>query len=238
MFLYFISAELISRKEFFSHPQYSLPKVSPNGKKLAYIAPYKGILNIWMGKNRISKIREAGLSNFYWAADSKTIFYLKDKDCDFKFHLYAIDLDKNKAKDLTPYKNVMMRVLHISAQYPRKVAVGINKRNPKYHDIYLLDLDTGEVKLIYENQDGYLRFFIDDNFNIKAKVKYLTDGAAVVYDGQGQKLLAFNSDDSFNTDFLEFDFKNDVFYFLIEKVILISALYPYNSSFPEKVISP
>ena len=41
-------APLIPREDLFGNPEKAAPKVSPDGKCLAFLAPNEGVLNLWV----------------------------------------------------------------------------------------------------------------------------------------------------------------------------------------------
>ena len=40
---------LIPRKVLFGNPEKVAPRLSPDGERLAYLAPKDGVLNVWVG---------------------------------------------------------------------------------------------------------------------------------------------------------------------------------------------
>jgi|SRR5687767_5832243 len=40
---------LVPREVLFGNPEKVQPRISPDGKRLAYIAPVDGVLNVWVG---------------------------------------------------------------------------------------------------------------------------------------------------------------------------------------------
>ncbi len=43
------SKSLIPRKALFGNPDRVSPQLSPDGKKLSFLAPVNGVLNVWVG---------------------------------------------------------------------------------------------------------------------------------------------------------------------------------------------
>ena len=43
------AGELIPREVLFGNPERMQPKISPDGRRLAHIAPDHGVLNVWVG---------------------------------------------------------------------------------------------------------------------------------------------------------------------------------------------
>jgi Tol biopolymer transport system component len=106
---------LIPRNVLLGSPKRWQPTISPDGAKLAYLAPdEREILQIWvrtLGKDDdrcVSSARRSvpfyGWSFYGWRWDSKSIFYFPDTDGDENWHVHLIDLDTNEVRDLTPWQ--------------------------------------------------------------------------------------------------------------------------------------
>ena len=54
------TSELIPRKMIFGNPSRLMPKVSPDGNSLAWIAPRDGVLNVWVAPSWRDRRGEAG----------------------------------------------------------------------------------------------------------------------------------------------------------------------------------
>jgi hypothetical protein len=39
-----------------------------------------------------------------------------------------------------------------------RILIGINNRDPRWHDVYSLDLATGKLTLVLQNEGGYAGF--------------------------------------------------------------------------------
>src|SRR6516225_2125478 len=77
---------LIPRDVLFSNPEKTSPRISPNGKLLAYLAPDKGVLNVWVrtighqDDRLTTSDRKRGIQNFIWQEDGEHILYIQDRD--------------------------------------------------------------------------------------------------------------------------------------------------------------
>ena len=143
---------LIPRAKLFGNPQRARLRISPDGKRLAYIAPRDGVLNVWVAPveelanaRPVTNDRTTGIRSFYWTYSNRHLMYIQDKDGDEDFHLYLVDLESDQVKDLTPLENVRTRVEAVSERFPNEILIGLNDRPPhQLHDIYRVDLTTGE----------------------------------------------------------------------------------------------
>jgi dipeptidyl aminopeptidase/acylaminoacyl peptidase len=178
---------LISRDVLFGNPDRSNVRLSPDGKWLAWISPSEGILNIWvapvsaLGEAKVlTNDRKRGIRTFDWAYTSEHLVYQQDEEGDENFHLYSVDIKTNKAIDLTPIKGVAAKIEKGSPKFPTELLIGINDRNPMFHDIYRCDITTGKRELVQQNT-GFAGLMADDDYNVRFGVKFdLRDGGVKV----------------------------------------------------------
>jgi len=173
---------LISREVLFGNPDKALVRLSPDGSKLAFLAPLEGVLNVWVAPadapgqaEPITRDRGRGIRHYFWAYTNEHILYLQDKKGDENWRLYSVDLATKEVKDLTPLEGVQARVEQLSERFPEELLVGLNERDPRFHDIYRVNLKTGERKLLVENE-GFLGFITDDDFNVRFAMRITPDG--------------------------------------------------------------
>ena len=105
--------ELIPRKTLFGNPECFDPKLSPDGKYVAYMAPDESnVLQIWLhsleqGKSRqLTHLEKCYIWTFCWTYNPKQLVYLQDFDGDENFHLYSLNVQSNLVKDLTSFQEI------------------------------------------------------------------------------------------------------------------------------------
>lgn len=177
-----MEAPLIPRDVLFGNPQKAGARISPDGKHLSFLAPVDGVLNVWVGPvDDISKAvavteeKDRPIVSYEWAYDNKHILYGQDKKGDENFHVYATDIDTRTTKDLTPIKGVRAEIQDISQKFPHEILVGLNDRNEQLHDIWRVNIDTGEKSLVQQN-DGVAGYLTDDDFNVRLAFNYTPQG--------------------------------------------------------------
>jgi len=175
---------LIPRKTIFDNPNYASPKVSPDGTKLAYLAPNEqGSLNIWVktiGKKDdkiVTNDLSQGIKKYLWQYDNQHILFLKDKDGDQNFHLFQVNIQNNRTRDLTPYESTKTKIIKYFQSNPDSIVIALNKRNKAAHDAYKLDLKDGDLQLLEENPGNIIQFLPDNNLNIRAAIQANMDGS-------------------------------------------------------------
>ncbi|HVS36713.1 MAG TPA: hypothetical protein VMS17_14225, partial [Gemmataceae bacterium] len=177
---------LIPRTVFFGNPDVRSPQISPDGKRLAWLAPFEGVLNIWVaptddiaGAKVVTHDKTRPIPGFSWAYTSDHLLYTQDHDGDEDFHVYCVDLKSDAVMDLTPLQKIRAELIERSPKFPKELVVGINDRDPRFHDLYRVDLTTGERKLLEKNLD-FAGFEVDDEFNVRFAEKYAADGGMQV----------------------------------------------------------
>lgn len=200
---------LIPRQVLFDNPEKFNVRISPDGTKLAYLAPDKNnVLNIWVrsvDKNDdvcISKATGRGIFSYWWAYDMRAIFYAYDKDGKENTHLYAIDLATGASKNLTPYDDVMVDVIAYHREHPTRMLVQMNKDDKRFFDVYELDLITGALTFREKNPGCAVGFMADHDLNIRAALCNLPDGGSKMLlkqaDGSWQSFITWTLEDGYS----------------------------------------
>ena len=183
-------AELIPRRVLFGNPERVSPRISPNGASLAWIAPYEGVLNVWIAPlgadgvawgsaQVVTDDTDRGIRVFRWAHDGRHLLYLQDTGGDENWRLYDVDLHTMRRRDLTPFEGVQAQILATEKKHPGDILVGLNRDNPALHDVYRLDLVTGDLVKQVENP-GFAGWVADTELEIRAGVALEPDGSMVV----------------------------------------------------------
>lgn len=177
---------LIPRDVLFGNPDKAGPQISPDGRRLAYLAPDEGVLNVWVrtigqkDDRAVTKDRKRGIRAYFWAENNEHILYVQDKDGDENWHVYAVDATGGAARDLTPHEGVQARILAVERKYPDEILVGLNQRNPQLHDVYRINVRSGEAKLEAQNDRGYAGWVADAEMRVRGGQRILpTAGTAL-----------------------------------------------------------
>jgi dipeptidyl aminopeptidase/acylaminoacyl peptidase len=174
--------ELIPREVLFGNPVKTRARLSPDGKLLAYLAPVDNVLNVWIrtigaeDDRPITKDETRGIRYYSWAQDSKHILYAQDAGGNENWRMYAVDLETNEIKDLTPFENVQVHFIETNRAFPNEVIFSMNKEDPKVHDMYHLDLTTNELYLIAKNPGNFIDWIIDPYFKVRGAITAKEDG--------------------------------------------------------------
>jgi len=156
-------ADLIPLAVLFGNPERVSPRLSPDGTRLAWIAPHDGVLNVWLAPispgsgvdwaaaRVVTDDADRGIRQFAWAHDGRHLLYLQDTGGDENWRLHDVDIQTMERRDLTPFEGVQTQLIASERAFPDEILIGLNKDNPQLHDVYRVDLRTGELTLELAN---------------------------------------------------------------------------------------
>ncbi|MDQ6802447.1 MAG: S9 family peptidase [Acidobacteriota bacterium] len=178
---------LIPRDVLFGNPERANPQLSPDGKRLAWLAPdKKNVLQVWIktiGKDddkMVTADKKRGIRNYSWAPDNKTLLYHQDNDGDENFHVYGVDLDAGTVRDYTAFQGVRAEISSVERNVPDQIIVTMNARNKQLFDAYRLTLSTGALVLEAANPGSVLGYATDKNLNVVAAQASTPDGGTEI----------------------------------------------------------
>lgn len=174
---------LISRDVLFDNPERMEPRLSPNGKYLTYLAPdQRNVLQVWIrsvgGRDDrvLTADKKRGIGLYFWTYDGEHLVYLQDADGDEKYHFYAVNIKSNVVRDLTPFDGVQARLVARDANFPDEILIGMNRKDPRTHDVYRINLKSGACALDTENPGSVTRWVADERFKVRAATTVTADG--------------------------------------------------------------
>jgi dipeptidyl aminopeptidase/acylaminoacyl peptidase len=176
------SVPLIPRTTLFGNPEKTEPRLSPDGSRLSYIAPVNGVLNVWVGSvgsddfKPVTRDTERGIRSHRWAYDGTRILYLQDVGGNENWNLYLVDLATEVTTNITPFPDAVAHIIEYSKKRPHDLLVGLNHRDPTVHDLYRIDLKTGELTLVIENTGGFSDWVVDCDLNVRGAQRMRPDG--------------------------------------------------------------
>ncbi len=178
---------LISRDVLFGNPERTSPQISPDGKKLAWVAPdKKNVLQVWVktiGKDddkMVTADKKRGIRRYFWTEGSKVLVYAQDMDGDENFHLYGSDLESGNVRDYTPFQGVRAGIEGTDPAFPDEMLVSMNLRDRRLMDVHRITLSTGAVKLDTENPGDVAGWGADAKFQVRAAQIKTADGGTEI----------------------------------------------------------
>ncbi len=170
---------LIPMEDFFRNPEKTDFKISPDGRYLAFLMPWQHRLNVHVqkiGEDKITRVTQAtqrNIAGYLWAKNNRLV-YLQDQAGDENFRAYAVNADGGNPKDLTPFPKVQVHILDDLEESPDEILITMNRRDPKFFDVYRINVNTGHLKLVGENP-GNISGWLADNAG-QLRVAVATDG--------------------------------------------------------------
>src|SRR3954470_10157192 len=190
-------APLIAREKFFGNPTRAAGRLSPDGKWLSWIAPREGVLNIYVAPaadpnaaRALTAETKRPIRSYFWSPDSRQILYINDKGGDENFLLYGVDVTSGQQRALTPFEKTRVQIVNITNEVKDRILIGVNNRDPKWHDVYSLDLASGKLTPVLMNMGGYSSFLADEQLNVRIAAKARPDGGSDYSRGPGNRVGA------------------------------------------------
>jgi dipeptidyl aminopeptidase/acylaminoacyl peptidase len=204
-----MTVPIIPRSVLFGNPERLDPKISPDAKRLAYIAPKDNVLNIYVRStgaqddHPVTDDRKRGIRSYAWAHDNRHIIYIQDRDGDEDWHVYLVDIDSLEVRDVTPFRGVQARIVALSKNYPDYALIALNKRDPKLHDVYRLHLPGGELTLDTKNPGDVVDWIADAYLAVRGAVAPMPDGGSQLRirerpDEKWEPFITWGPEDSFS----------------------------------------
>jgi dipeptidyl aminopeptidase/acylaminoacyl peptidase len=209
-------SQLIPLTVLFGNPERVSPRLSPDGTRLAWIAPHDGVLNVWLAPigpregvdwgaaQVVTDDTERGIRQFAWAHDGRHLIYLQDTGGDENWRLHDVDLVTMQRRDLTPFEGVQTQLIATEKDFPNEILVGLNKDNEQLHDVYRLDLGTGELTKVLTNP-GFVGMLADAQMAVRAALQPQPDGSMVLLirdsadSDEWRRVLTIPADDALTT---------------------------------------
>ena len=117
---------IIDRELIFGNPEIAGPQLSPDGKYLAFLKPWKDTRNVYVkgvdepfsAARLLTTEAKRPIAGYFWTRDSKYILFVKDNDGDENFNVYAVDpaakpaagADAPASRDMTGLKGVRVQL--------------------------------------------------------------------------------------------------------------------------------
>ncbi|ORY39311.1 alpha/beta-hydrolase [Rhizoclosmatium globosum] len=153
--------QLIPRAHLFGNPERAAPSINTTGTRIAFLAPKEGLLNVFViDTDKVHDLDSAtpvtndtvrGIRICGWTEHPDCLWFMQDKGGDEEVCLTPADKTTN-----TP--------VGVSKDFPDHLLVMSNKRDPQFLDLHLINVLTGEDKMILENDESFAGFTPDHKF--------------------------------------------------------------------------
>ncbi len=194
---------LIDRELFFGDPEIAAAQISPDGKFIAFIKPFKGTRNVWVKKTEapfdsakpITADTTRPIPTYFWSRDGKFILFVQDKAGDENYLVYAVNPAESPAagqevpaaRNLTDLKGVRAQIAAVPRSEPDTIYVVINDRDKAWHDLYKVKISTGERTLVRQNTERIVGWTFDlkDQLRLATRVADNGDTEVLRVDDKG-----------------------------------------------------
>ena len=187
---------MIPRSKLFGHPRRAAANISPDGKWISWAASGADVMNVWVAPmddqasaRQLTFDQRRGVSGHQWCFDSVHILFSQDKDGDENNQVYAVDVHTGVHRCLTPYPGCRASVVAMSRKRRDEVLISLNRRDPRFADLFTLHLPSGELGLVLENP-GYGGFIVDQDLRPRVATRSTTNAGTevLIADAEGRWL--------------------------------------------------
>lgn len=239
---------LIPREALFGNPSRASGRISPDGKWLSWLAPKDGVLNVWMAPaddpsaaRAMTNSTDRPIRQYFWAPDSGSLLYVQDKGGDENFLLYQVDVETGEERTLTPFENTRVSLVGSSHRIKDKVLIGLNNRDPRFHDVWLLDLVSGEMTEVVRNEAGYAGFDADDNLDVRMAYRQNAEGGMDLFrvvggEVEAEPFASWGLEDSLTTSTAGYTYDGKTLYWLDSRGRDTAALIAENTETGERKV--
>ena len=234
---------VIPRETLFGNPEKAQPRLSPDGKRLAYLAPLNGVLNVFVGPADatvggekfmpVTRDEVRGIRVYFWAEDNQHVLYLQDEGGDENWRLHAVDPETGDDRDLTPFEGVQAQPIERSRRFPDTLLVGLNKESPELHDVYQLTLSTGELELVAKNPGNVVGWVADHDFEVRGALTATPEGGSnlLLREGGGndwQETISWSKEDALTSGPVGFTGNSEKMYLLDSRGVNAARLVVFD----------
>jgi dipeptidyl aminopeptidase/acylaminoacyl peptidase len=183
---------LLDRELFFGNPEIAVAQLSPDGRYIAFLKPWKETRNVWVKKTSepysaarlVTADTKRPIPGFFWSRDSKYVLFVQDKDGDENYNVYAVDpeapaaagQEAPPARNITDAKGARAIIYAVPKADPDVIYVGLNDRDAAWHDVYQVHISTGERKLIRQNTERIAGWNFDLAGNLRLAERVADNG--------------------------------------------------------------
>ena len=162
------------------------------------------VLNVWVAPadklaaaRVVTKDTRRGIRSYHWAHTSAHILYSQDQDGDENWHIYCTAIATGATIDLTPYSSIpgpdgkpligrdgkvmrpSARLVALDPSAPTTALVAINNRDPRLHDLYRVDITSGNGTRIMEAPENTVEWVVDNSLTPRYAITFSDDGGQV-----------------------------------------------------------
>src|SRR5258705_4960811 len=183
---------IIDRELFFGDPEISGAQISPDGKFIAFVKPFKGTRNVWVKRTEepfdaakpITNDKSRPVTQYFWSRDGKYILFVQDKAGDQNYLVHAVNPaadpaageDVPAARNLTDAKGVRAAIYAVPRSEPETMYIGLNDRDRAWPDLHKVKISTGERTLVRKNTERITGWVFDRKDQLRLATRSADNG--------------------------------------------------------------
>jgi dipeptidyl aminopeptidase/acylaminoacyl peptidase len=166
---------LLPLEDFFRNPNIANLDLAPGGGYLAFLQPWQTRMNIFVQQTsggeavRVTSSHARDIPAFLWKGDERLV-YVQDSEGDENYQLFAVDVAGQVHQALTPFAKVQARIVDDLEYHPSDILIALNRRNPQLHDVYRINVFTGDMHMVAENPGNISSWVTDHGGRVRAAV--------------------------------------------------------------------
>jgi len=166
-------ADQIPIADFFKTPEKSTFRISPDGKYISYLKPYKEKQNLFIqsledGKEYMAtSFADYSVRNdYFWTYNNQIVFSQDIIPIDEE-KIFALDIATLNVRNILSQAKVRVYLVSRNKQEPDIITIRMNKRDPANFDIYRLNIKSGELTPYLINPGNVTEWYPDDAGKIR-----------------------------------------------------------------------
>jgi dipeptidyl aminopeptidase/acylaminoacyl peptidase len=221
---------LIPLDVLFGNPDKVGPSLSPDGRYLSYVAPLDGVLNVFVrtvgaeDDRPVTRDTGRGIRHHGWAYNNRQVLYIQDRDGDENWQVFSVDIETGEQRAYTPpdpdVGHPVQAQLYATVPHrPDEMLIGLNRRDPRVHDVFHLDLATGELREVEQGDPRLVGWLVDHQMVVRGTMTSETDGGMTLAvrdgdEGEFREIVRWSAEDALSSGPLAFTGDNRGLYLL------------------------
>lgn len=172
---------------FFSTPEKSNFKISPDGRYIAYIGIDNHCKNIYLidlqhqdSSKQLTYQNDINVKSFVWNSSSK-ISFLTEQSSQDSLRLYAVDIKTDKIWPLIKPVRARFRWVHATVSADGSFIAGINDRDSSLFDLYRIYLDGRPRELVLQNPGNMSSWIVSSDGKVRLAIANDSVQQSVLY---------------------------------------------------------
>ncbi|MEO6150402.1 MAG: hypothetical protein ABIN95_07415, partial [Mucilaginibacter sp.] len=152
--------------DFFKTPDKTFFRISPDGKYISYLKPYKSKQNLFIqslvdGKGFMAtNFADNPVTDYMWTYNNHIVF-VQDIVSSDSLKIFALDVKTLRSHPVLAEHKVKYRLLTGNKLQPDILTVSLNKRDEGVFDVYHLSITSGEIKPYIVNPGDVIEWYAD-----------------------------------------------------------------------------